>query len=281
MSDPRSKRLADLIVQHSLELSSGEAVLIEATDVGEGLVLDLIDSVHAAGALPLVSIRSNAVIRAQLNVATEALVQRIAAIELAQMQEVQAYIGIRGTPNVSELADVPGDRMDLYLKHVVKPVHLEYRVEKTRWVVLRYPNPSMAQLAGMSTRAFEDFFYQVCTLDYHRMAEAMEPLKQRMERTDQVRIKGPGHRPAFQHSRNPRGQVRRPAESAGWRVLHGAGARLRPRHHHLQHAFALHGNHLRRRPLHVRRRPHRRCAGNAPGTPRGDSEQRRWRPLRR
>ena len=192
MSDPRSKRLADLIVQHSLELSSGEAVLIEATDVGEGLVLDLIDSVHAAGALPLVSIRSNEVIRAQLNVATEALVQRIAAIELAQMQEVQAYIGIRGTPNVSELADVPGDRMDLYLKHVVKPVHLEYRVEKTRWVVLRYPNPSMAQLAGMSTRAFEDFFYQVCTLDYHRMAEAMEPLKQRMERTDQVRIKGPG-----------------------------------------------------------------------------------------
>src|SRR5262245_26590743 len=108
------------------------------------------------------------------------------------MEQVQAYIGLRGNANVSELSDVPGDRMDLYLRHVVKPVHLEYRVEKTRWVVLRYPHPSMAQLAGMSTRAFEDFFFRVCTLDYGRMADAMEPLKQRMERTDRVRITGPG-----------------------------------------------------------------------------------------
>jgi aminopeptidase len=192
MSDPRSKRLADLIVQHSLELRPGEAVLIEAFDVADGLVLDLVDSVHAAGALPLVSVRSNAVIRAQLAGASEGLVQRIAAVEMAQMQQVQAYVGLRGALNVSELSDVPGDRMDLYLQHVVRPVHLEYRVEKTRWVVLRYPNPSMAQLAGMSHRAFEDFFYRVCTLDYARMATAMEPLKQRMERTDRVRLTGPG-----------------------------------------------------------------------------------------
>jgi len=192
MLDPRSKRLADLIVGHSLELAPGEAVLIESFDVADGLVLDLIESVHAAGALPLVSIRSNAVIRAQLSGASEALVKRVAAVELAQMQQVQAYVGIRGQQNVSELADVPGDRMDLYLKNVVKPVHLEYRVEKTKWVVLRYPNPSMAQLAGMSTHAFEDFFFRVCTLDYARMADAMEPLKQRMERTDRVRIQGPG-----------------------------------------------------------------------------------------
>ncbi|HET9326873.1 MAG TPA: aminopeptidase [Candidatus Eisenbacteria bacterium] len=192
MPDPRSKRLADLIVTHSLELRAGEAVLIEAFDVADGLVLDLIESMHAVGALPLVSIRSNSIIRAQLRGASEAFVQRMAAVELSQMEQVQAYVGIRGMPNVSELADVPGDRMDLYLKNVVKPVHLEYRVEKTRWVVLRYPNPSMAQLAGMSTRAFEDFFYQVCTLDYGRMAEAMEPLKRRMESTDRVRIKGPG-----------------------------------------------------------------------------------------
>ena len=192
MLDPRSRRLADLIVGHSIRLRAGEAVLIEAFDVADGLVLDLVAAVHAAGGLPLASVRSNAVIRAQLVGASEALMQRVAAAELAQMEQVQAYIGVRGNSNVSELSDVPGDRMDLYLKHVVKPVHLEYRVEKTRWVVLRYPSPSMAQLAGMSTARFEDFFYQVCTLDYARMAEAMEPLKRRMERTDQVRLSGPG-----------------------------------------------------------------------------------------
>ncbi len=192
MPDPRSQKLAELIVRHSLELATGEAVLIEAFDVTDGLVLDLIDAVAAAGGLPLVAMRSNAVIRAQLRNASRALMERIANVERVQMEQVAAYVGVRGAHNVSELSDVPGERMDLYLEHVVKPVHLEYRVEKTRWVVLRHPHPSMAQLAGMSTHAFEDFYYRVCTLDYARMSAAMEPLRQRMERTDRVRITGPG-----------------------------------------------------------------------------------------
>jgi aminopeptidase len=82
--------------------------------------------------------------------------------------------------------------MNLYMEHVVKPVHLDYRVNNTRWVVLRYPTPSMAQLACMSTAQFEDYFYRVCTLDYGRMSDAMEPLKRRMDATDRVHIKAPG-----------------------------------------------------------------------------------------
>jgi aminopeptidase len=108
------------------------------------------------------------------------------------MQNVQAYVGLRAADNTSELSDVPSDRMAMFTKFVQQPVHLDYRVNHTRWVVLRYPNASMAQAAGMSTEEFEDFFYRVCTLDYVRMADAMVPLKQRMERTDRVRITGPG-----------------------------------------------------------------------------------------
>ena len=37
-----------------------------------------------------------------------------------------------------------------------------------KWCVLRYPNEAMAQLSGMSTREFEDFYFDVCTLDYGR-----------------------------------------------------------------------------------------------------------------
>ena len=50
----------------------------------------------------------------------------------------------------------------------------------------------MAQQAGMSTEAFEDFYFQVCTIDYAKMAEAMKSLKSLMERTDRVHITGPG-----------------------------------------------------------------------------------------
>jgi aminopeptidase len=192
MRDPRGAELARLIVRHSTQLAAGDAVLIEAFDVADGLVLDLVEGVQAAGAIPLVSLRSYGVIRSQLVGATEAQMRLQGALEKFQMEQVQAYVGVRGSANASELSDVPSERMALYMEHVVKPVHLDYRVNRTRWVVLRYPNSAMAQQAGMSTQQFEDFFFRVCTLDYARMAEAMEPLKRRMEATDQVRLVGPG-----------------------------------------------------------------------------------------
>jgi aminopeptidase len=105
---------------------------------------------------------------------------------------MQCYIGARGSLNVSELSDVPTDKQRIFESTVWKQVHHEVRIKKTRWVVLRWPTSAMAQLAEMSTEAFEDFYFNVCTLDYAKMSRAMEPLRDLMQRTDQVRLKGPG-----------------------------------------------------------------------------------------
>jgi len=103
---------------------------------------------------------------------------------------VQAYIAIRGSANATETADVSSDRMALYAK-TIRPVQ-NYRVNKTRWVVLRWPSPSMAQAASMSTESFENMYFDVCTMDYPKMSRAMSPLQKRMARTDRVHLKGPG-----------------------------------------------------------------------------------------
>ena len=44
----------------------------------------------------------------------------------------------------------------------------------------------------MSTEAFEEFYFNTCTMDYTKMSRAMDPLKDLMERTDKVRIVAPG-----------------------------------------------------------------------------------------
>ena len=106
------------------------------------------------------------------------------------MKGMDAYIAVRAGENTSELADVPSDKLNMYYK-LTSPT-LDYRVNKTKWVVLRYPNPSMAQLANKSQEAFEDFYFDVCTLDYKKMSKAMDPLVDLMNRTDRVHIKGPG-----------------------------------------------------------------------------------------
>jgi aminopeptidase len=107
------------------------------------------------------------------------------------MKEMDAYLAIRGSENANETADVPGEQHQLYMKYYARPVS-DQRINHTKWCVMRYPNASMAQSASMSTEAFEDFYFDVCTLDYGKMDRAMEPLRQLMERTDQVRITGPG-----------------------------------------------------------------------------------------
>lgn len=190
MLDPRLTRLAEVLISHSIRLKKGEKVLIEAFDIPDPLVIELIRKVVKVGAIPFVSIKHNSVLREIYRNATPEGIGLIGDYEKWRMQRVDAYIAVRGSDNSSELGDVPGDKMKLYQRYWWKKVH-GYRVAKTKWVVLRYPTPSMAQQAQMSTETFEDFFFDVCTLDYNKMAKAIKPLKKLMERTDKVHIKGP------------------------------------------------------------------------------------------
>ncbi len=191
MVDPRYTKLAEMLVNYSCAAKPGEKILIEATDIPHEFTIECVRVARRAGADPLVLLKSAIVNRALMLGATLPQFDLMADVERLQMENVQCYIGVRGNWNVSELADVPGDKQKVYESTVWKRVHLEVRVPKTRWVVLRWPHPSMAQLAGMSTEAFENFYFEVCTMDYARMSRAMQALKKRMESTDRVRIKGP------------------------------------------------------------------------------------------
>ncbi len=192
MHDPRFDQLADTLIRHSTKLQAGENLLIEATDVPEELTVAIIRAAEKVGGNVMVNTRQSRVTRALFHAATEASMQLNGEVGLHQMQQVQAYIAIRGGHNSAELSDVPNEKMKLYSQHWLRPVHMEHRVKKTRWCVLRYPSPSMAQEAQISTEAFEKFYFDVCTFDYSRMETAVKPLVELMGKTDQVHITGPG-----------------------------------------------------------------------------------------
>jgi aminopeptidase len=187
MADSRILKLADVLVSHSTKLKTGERVLIESFDVPEEMVSALIDRVVAAGAIPFVDMKNTRVLRKLFQNASEDMVERWASWELNRMEQMDAYIGVRGSLNALESSDVPNDKMALYQKHVWGTVH-RHRVNKTKWVVLRYPSPAFAQSAGMSTESFEDFYFNVCTLDYAKMEAAQQPLRARMDKAERVRL---------------------------------------------------------------------------------------------
>jgi aminopeptidase len=189
--DSRLTQLADVLVSHSTQLKAGERVLIEAFDIPREAIEALIERVVAAGAIPFVETKDTRILSKLYKAATPDMMERWASWELSRMQQMDAYIGMRGSLNALELSDVPSDRMALYQEHLWRGVH-NYRVNHTRWVVLRYPTPAFAQAAGMSTAAFEEFYFKVCTLDYAKMHAAQQPLKKRMQEADRVRLTGKG-----------------------------------------------------------------------------------------
>jgi aminopeptidase len=189
MHDERFDKLAKLLVEYSIRLKRSETVLIEAFDIPDEMTAALIRAAHNAGGVPFAQVYHARVNRALALDASDRQLNIMASHELARMKKMNAYIAMRGSHNITELADVPPDKMKLIGKKM-RPVQ-DHRVKRTKWVVLRWPTPSMAQLAGMSTEAFEDFFFEVCTLDYRKLQPGMKALKGLMEKTDRVQIKGP------------------------------------------------------------------------------------------
>lgn len=192
MKDPRYDSLADVILAHSTQLQKGEKILIEAIDVPEDIVVALVRRTRELGGLPFVTLKSNRVLRELYSVGSQKAMELTGQFEAARMAEMDAYVALRGSHNIAELSDVPEEGMKLYRALWWKPVHIDIRVSKTKWVVLRWPNASMAQQANMSSEAFEDFYFNVCTLDYGKMSTAMDALVELMLATDSVHITGPG-----------------------------------------------------------------------------------------
>lgn len=192
MRDPRIDNLAQLLVRHSCSLGPGDRVLIEAIGIPREMVISLVHEAKAAGATPLVSLKDDQIMRELCLCYDEQDIQLAADCDLYALRKMDAFIGLRGFANVSELADVPSRNMQRMWKHYVEPVHLKHRNRHTRWVFTRWPTSAAAQRAGMSTESFEDFYFAACDVDYARMEQAMLPLADLMRRTEKVRIVGPG-----------------------------------------------------------------------------------------
>ena len=190
MSDPRYTQLAEVLTGFSTALKKGERVLIDAFDVPDTFTIALVRAAQNRGAMPYVNIQRARITRQLLQGATAEQYAVTSEVELQRMQKMQAYIAVRGSDNIFETSDVPAERVQTVAK-VLKPV-LDYRVNQTKWVVLRWPSSAMAQQAGMSTSAFEDFYFQVCTFDYSRYGPGMKALADLMDKTDRVQLKGPG-----------------------------------------------------------------------------------------
>lgn len=187
--DQRNQVLAKNLVNNSVKVKKGEKVLIECRGTsGIELANLIVREVYKVGGFPFISVIPESTERELSMCMTEEHANNLTKYENQRMDDMDCYIAVRGTSNISEFSDVPSANMEAYQKFYSKPIHSDRRIPNTRWCVLRYPNASMAQAANTSVEAFTDFYYDVCCLDYNKMHEAMKPLVALMNKTDKVRL---------------------------------------------------------------------------------------------
>ncbi len=193
MKDRRIEILARNLINYSVGLQKGEHIYIEIKGIDTlALGKECIRQATLKGGIPFWFYNDESVIRQFVKNASEEQFKESADFHLEMMKRSAAYLGIRGSDNPFDLADIPEEQMRKYNSIFYRPVHLEQRVRYTKWCVMRYPNNAMSQLAELPQEVFEDFYFDVCNVDYSKMSKAMDPLKALMEKTDKVQIKGPG-----------------------------------------------------------------------------------------
>jgi aminopeptidase len=181
--DPRIREHAETVAAHSVDLEAGDEVAIVAPPQAEDLVVALHEVLGDRSANPLVLSGNDRFQRAYLRAADDF---ETPDHEMALVEETDVYIAIRADTNVTETSDVAPETNAAYRK-AKRPI-LDERLSK-RWCLTQYPASANAQLAEMSTEAYEDFVWDAILKDWDAVRDHQAQMVDILDDADEVRIR--------------------------------------------------------------------------------------------
>ena len=181
--DPRIREHAETIVDHSVDIEAGDRVVIQMPSEAEDLAVALHECCGERGAQPVYIANSQRASRAYLRAGDDEY--ETPEHKQALVEETDVFILARGGANVSETSDVPPETNAAY-RRALKPIQ-EERLAK-RWCLTQFPTSGHAQLAGMSTEAYENFVWDAMLKDWDEVREHQEQMVDILNPADEVRI---------------------------------------------------------------------------------------------
>lgn len=191
--DDRNIKLAHNLITNSISLKEGDNLLIEVFgELGIELANEIINQAKEIKANPILNVIKYDELKEFLINSSEEDIKEYGKKDYNRMKTMQAYIGISSPETDKTLEGVSQEKLELYNKYYTALVHLEQRVKHTKWCILKYPNEYFAKKSNMTLNEFKDYYYDACNADYNKMKIVMEPLKELMNRTNNVHIIAPG-----------------------------------------------------------------------------------------
>ncbi len=197
MRDERLIQLAKLLTGYSIGLKKGELFEINSGVAAKPLIKELVREAHKLGAAPFVKLTDDELARLSYGFIdpekpdeARAIIEKQLVWETAYWDQLAAHIDIGVDENDAELSAV-NDRSLQFYRDLRRPIR-DRMIDEKRWVYLHWPTMADAQKAGMCYDDFFDFFINAALVDYEKMGRDMEPLVELMQKTDMVRLTGPG-----------------------------------------------------------------------------------------
>lgn len=187
--DKRWKELGNLLVNYSTAVKSGERVMVAMVEAETyPLVRAVYEASIKAGAHPQVQFLSEELNRSLLKYGSEEQIEWIPEIEAYGMEWADVYLGLRGAHNLNVFWDIPSDRLSKFRRTLGKISAMRW--EKTRWCLLRVPNASLAQEAGVDEETITDMFFNACLLDWPKLSKEWQRWADVLNQGREVRIVG-------------------------------------------------------------------------------------------
>lgn len=188
MSDPRVEKLADILVDYSVQVKKGDVVIIDFSGTRP---MPLVEAIYARclkrGARAVeYNFSSDELTRIFYDLAQGEQLSYFPAHRLLAMQKATVYIGINGMENTQYFANAPLSKQ-VRRQKVLRPI-INRRVDFTRWVITRYPVTGLAQDAKMSLPEFEDLYFKACNIDWPGFSKRITRLWKLLGRSQDVRI---------------------------------------------------------------------------------------------
>jgi aminopeptidase len=188
--DSRIRRHAEIIVDQAIDLQPDENVVVSLPPVAEDLAVALYEEIGKVGANPVMLARGDRGIgtdraaRAYLRAVDDDDVSEPEHL-LKLFEHADATVVARPHENVSEQSDVSTETGAAFGR-AYRDV-LDTRLE-TKWCLTHYPAPADAQLAGMSTEAYEDFVWSAVNKDWDAVREFQSQMVEILDDASEVRI---------------------------------------------------------------------------------------------
>jgi aminopeptidase len=187
-SETQVRRLAGILVRHSVKAKKGEIVRISCSELARPLALEVFREVLRAGAHPLLSVGFEDAGRIFFEEAADRQIAHLPPTKRYEAGKIDADIVILAPGNTRSLSHIPPKRLADRRK-ATKPIS-EIILRRVRWVLTNFPTEALAQETDRSLPEYEKLYYRAVDQDWAAMGRMFLRAKRFLEKSSRVRIVG-------------------------------------------------------------------------------------------